>query len=175
MQTRESAPETLLKKHVGGFIYDGVRAGQKLRAGLSRRAVCTRPLPLEDVAFFIKPISNDTVEHHCDPSDRRSLRGFLGFGLVLTLTLLLAYGPRAWIRQSGYRTAGLNRQIEELKIVQDQLTVRQGQLGDLRRVAELASLEGFSEPKPEDYTWQERTVPAANPDNALAQLLVEGE
>ncbi len=175
MLPRESAPEAPSNKQVNGFTYDGVRAGRNIRAGLSRRAACTRPLPLEDVAFFIKQIDNDRVEYRYDPADKRSLRGFVGFGLAAALILLIGYGPRAWVRQSGYRTAALSRQVEELKMVQGQLTVRQGQLGDLRRVADLAAKEGFVEPKPEDYAWQDRTVPPANADNALAQLLMEGD
>ncbi len=175
MQPRKSAPEVPSNIEVRGFTYDGVRAGRKLRAGLSRRAASTRPLPLEDVAFFIKDIENNGVEHRYDPSDERSLRGLLGCGLVLALTLLMLFGPRAWVRHSGYRAAELSRQIEELQVVQDQLTVRQGQMGDLRRVADLASKDGFIEPRPGDYAWQDRTVPPANPDNALALLLAEGD
>jgi hypothetical protein len=167
-------PEAPSAKQVSGFTYDGVRAGRKLRAGLSRRAACTRPLPLEDVVFFIKNIDNYAVEYRYDPTDKRSLRRLVGCGLAVALTLLLAFGPRAWVRQSGYRTAELSRQIEELRIVQDHLTVRQGQLADLRRVADLAAKDGFVEPRPGDYAWQDRTVPPVNPDNALAQLIAEG-
>ena len=174
VQPRESAPEAPSTLQVSGFTYDGVRAGRKLRAGLSRRAACTRPLPLEDVAFFIKDIENDAVEHRYDPSDERSLRGLLGCGLAVALALVILFGPRAWVRHSGYRAAELSRQIEELQVVQDQLTVRQGQLGDLRRVADLAAKDGFIEPRPGDYAWQDRTVPPASPDNALALLLLEG-
>ncbi len=175
MLRRKPAPEAPLKKQVDGFTYDGVRAGRKIRAGLSRRAAFTRPLPLEEVAFFVKRIDNDKVQYRYDPVDKRSLRSCLCLGVAAALTLLIGYGPRAWTRQSGYRAAELSRQIEELKMVQGQLTVRQGQLGDLRRVAELAAREGFVEPKPEDYTWQDRTVPPENTDNALAQLLVGGD
>ena len=71
--------------------------------------------------------------------------------------------------------AKLSQQIEQLRVVQDQLTVRQGQLGDLRRVAELAALEGFREPAPGEVEWQDRTVPPAEPNNALAQLLAESQ
>ncbi len=162
-------------KETSGFTYDGVRAGRNIKAGLSRRAAFTRPLPLEDVAFFIKHIDNDTVEYQCDPTDKSSLRGFVSIVLAAALILLIGYGPRAWVRQSGYRTVELSRQVKALKMMQDQLTVRQGRLGNLRRVAELAAKEGFVEPGPEDYAWQDQTIPPANANNALAQLLLEGD
>lgn len=171
----KSRPAAPSNKKVDGFTYDGVRAGRNIRAGLSRQAGFTQPLPLEDVAFFVKRIDNDEVEYRCDPADKRSLLGFVSLGLAAALILLIGYGPRAWIRQSGYRTAELNRQVKELTMVQRQLTVRRGQLAHPQRVKELAAQQGFVEPSPEDYFWQDRTVPPANPGNALAQLLTEGD
>ena len=175
LSTKKSAPEAPSNKWAGGFTYDGVRAGRNIRAGLSRRAGATRPLPLEEVAFFVKQIDNDKVAYRSDPADKRSLRGFVSLGLAAALTLLIGYGPRAWIRQSGYRTAELNRQVRELTMVQRQLTVRRGQLAHPQRVKELAAQEGFIEPRSEDYLWQDRTLPPASMDNALAQLLTEGD
>jgi hypothetical protein len=38
------------------FLYDGVAAGREVRAGLARRSASVRPLPMEDLCFFVKPI-----------------------------------------------------------------------------------------------------------------------
>lgn len=52
-----------------GFVYDGVRVGRAMRAGLSRRSASSRPLPMEDVSFYIKSSSASQLRRRCDPGD----------------------------------------------------------------------------------------------------------
>lgn len=157
----------------GGFVYDGVAAGRAVRAGLSRRAAGGRPLPMEDVAFFIKDVDNSGLRRQADPSARAAwLRMISGGGLVL-LFLIVCFGPRAWLRHSGYRQAVLIEQRDELRKTQRTLQVESEQLTDLRRVEEMARAQGLSAPGPDRVDWQNLTIEPVDDDRALAQNFLE--
>ena len=157
---REDQPAT-------GFVYDGVAAGAAMRAGLSRRSASTRPLPMEEVTLYIKEIDNSDVRRPADPAGRRAFVRMIGSGLLALVVLVLCFGPRAWLRHSGYRQAELSERRQELSEINHHLQVRHAQLSDLRRVVRMAAAQGLSEPPPERYTWQGRTIDEAPVEGAL--------
>ena len=81
-----------------------------------------------------------------------------GGGLELHLTVLAAFGPRAALRQSGYRLEQLSKRHQSLKEINHQLTMRQAMLSDVRRVTALAEAKGLAAPPTERYAWQNRTI-----------------
>lgn len=137
-----------------GFVYDGALAGRALRAGLSRRFARTLPLPMEEVLLYVKSIESQHVRRAADPADKRAWRRMVGYGSLTVLMLVMAFGPRAWLRHSSYRQAELIEKRTELREIQDHLRVRYAQVSDLRRVMAKAALAGLEAPPTDRYVWQ---------------------
>jgi len=156
-----------------GFVYDGVAAGAAMRAGLSRRSAYARPLPMEEVTLYIKEIDNSGVRRAADPAGRNAFARMIGCGLIALFLLVLCFGPRAWLRHSGYRQAELAELRLELSQINHHLQVRHAQLSDLRRVVRMAAAQGLAEPPLERYTWQGRTIAEEPDDAALVNNLRE--
>ncbi len=155
------------------FCYDGAAAGRARKAGLSRRKACGRPLPMEEIALFIKTLDNSRVRRPVDPVDKRVWLRTVGMLTAALLLTILALGPRAWLRHSHYRHAELTDKRLELLEIERHLQVRHAQLTDLRRVGRVAAGKGMISPPPERYAWQDLTVEPVAPDAALAETFVE--
>jgi len=152
----------------GGFVYDGARAGRATRAGLSRRSASSRPLPMEDVYFYVKELDNTNLQRRPDPADRAIWLRFVGVGMLGLLMMITTFAPRPLLRHSGYRLEKLNEKYQALAEIQDQLRVRQARLSDLRRVADLAGGQGLEQTPPERFAWQDRTIPPVSQETELA-------
>ena len=155
------------------FVYDGVAAGRAVRAGLSRRSAGGRPLPMEGVAFFSKGIDNSGLRRNADPAARSGWTRMIATGAVLLLIAIACFGPRAWLRHSGYREAALIEQRDELMKTQRQLLVSHEQLTDSRRVEQMAAAQGLEAPGPERVAWQDLTIDPVGGERALAQSFLE--
>jgi len=145
-----------------GFFYDGVMAGREVKAGLSRRSAATRPLPLEDLCFFVKPIDNSRLIKVVDPKSRREC-----MKLVLTVAavfglLLLYMVPYLWMRRSGYRIGELKKHHEEMVESNRLLQVKQAELRSLDRIEAIARKLGMQAPAPEQVVWSDGGRPAAD-------------
>ena len=162
----ESPPTELLGP--GGFTFDGVRAGRAIRAGLSRRSAAASQMPMEDVYFHVKDLDNSKRRRRVDPSEKSALRHHVVGGFLIVFVVLAAFGPRAAVRQSGYRLEQLSKQHQSLKEVNNQLTMRQAVLSDVRRVTALAEAQGLAAPPPERYAWQNRTITPLTGGSELA-------
>ena len=141
-----------------GFTFDGVRAGRAIRAGLSRRSVATTPMPMEDVYFHVKGFDNSKRRRRIDPAEKSALRRYVVGGFVAVVVVLAAFGPRAALRQSGYRLQQLSKQQQSLNEINHQLRMRQAMLSNVSRVTALAEARGLATPPPERYGWQNRTI-----------------
>jgi len=155
----------------GGFVYDGVRANEAIRAGLSRRPAALRPLPMEDVCFYIKPIDNSDLQREADSREKGAWLRFVAGGLLVLMAVIGLYGPKAWMRQSGYRIEELESRHQALAEINRQLRVREAQLSNLSRVAEYASRMGLEAPPPERVAWQDLTIPPSSETTELAESL----
>jgi hypothetical protein len=171
-EKRQRSPEQpgawWLDESARGFVYDGVRCGRALRAGLSRRSAFGRPLPMEELGLYVKEIDNSGVSRRSSVERKIEWRRMVGFAGVLLVIVALGSGPRALLRQSGFRVDELAAQRQELIEKQDQLRVVQAQLSGLDRVGELAAARGFVAPSVENYTWQDRGISAEPSDNEFA-------
>ena len=159
---------TAPRRSPAGFVYDGARASRATRAGLSRRSASSRPLPMEDVYFYVKELDNTNLGRRLDPADRTIWTRFVGTGLLGLMLVILTFAPRPLLRQSGYRLEKMNEKYQALAEIQDQLRVRQARLSDLRRVADLATRQGLEQTPPERFAWQDRTIPPVSQETELA-------
>ena len=139
-----------------GFFYDGVEAGREVRASLSRRSAATRPLPLEGLCFFVKPIDNSRLVRVVDPHSRKEC-----LGLVLTVAALfvLALGyvvPYLSLLRTGYRIEDLKKEYEAMSESNRQLQVKEAVLKDPQRIYSIASGKlGLNVPSTERVAWSE--------------------
>ena len=156
------------------FCYDGAAAGRARKAGLSRRRAGGRPLPMEEVILFQKYLDNSRARRPMDPADKVSWLRAVGVLAVVLLLAILALGPRAWLRHSGYRQAELAGRSMGLQELERHLEVRHAQLTDLRRIGRVAAAMGLEAPPPEHYAWQDLTVDPAPSDAALAETFDPG-
>lgn len=164
----ESPPTELLGPR--GFTFDGVRAGRAIRAGLSRRLAAASPMPMEDVYFHVKDLDNSKRRRRIDPAEKSAWRRYVIGGFVAVVVVLAAFGPRASLRQSGYRLEQLSKQHQSLREINRQLTMRQAMLSDVRRVTALAEARGLAAPPPERYAWQNRTIAPLMGRSELASI-----
>ena len=151
----------------GTFFYDGVAAGREVRAGLSRRAAATRPLPMEDLCFFVKSIDNSRLVRVVDPHSGRECLGFVGFVSAVFFLALLYVGPSLAILRTGYRVEDLKREHEALVESARQLQVREAALRDPQRIYSIAKGKlHLDAPQPEQVIW-----PEANGNPGSGELL----
>ncbi len=64
--------------------------------------------------MYVKAIDNQHVKRPADPADKRAWRRMVGYGSLAVLVLVMALGPRAWLRHSSYRQAELTEKRTEL-------------------------------------------------------------
>lgn len=163
-EKRQRSPEQSgawwLDDSASGFVYDGVRCGRALRAGLSRRSAFGRPLPMEQMGLYVKDIDNSSVSRRSCTERKTEWRRMVVLSGIFLVVVALGYGPRALLRQSGFRVDALAAQHQALVEHQDQLRVVQARLSGLDRVGELAADRGFIAPPVENYTWQDRGISA---------------
>ena len=150
------------------FVYDGAGVGREARAGLSRRPVSSRLLPMENAYFHVKELDNSKLQRRSDPTDKVVWSRLVVGGLLGLVMMILTFAPRPLLRHSGYRLEKLNEKHQALVEIQDQLRVRQARLSDLRRIADLAERQGLEQTPPERFAWQNRTIPPVSREDELA-------
>lgn len=150
------------------FIYDGVRAGRDVRAGLSHRPVALTALPMEDICFHVKAIDNSRLKRRIDPGDKTMMGRLVILGIIVVVFCLASFGPVAAKRQSGYRLLSLNNQYQKLRVVNSQLKDHRAKLSNVQRVQGLARARGLAAAPPERYAWQDRTIVSAEANSELA-------
>ena len=152
-----------------GFYYDGVAAGREVRAGLSRRPAATRPLPMEDVCFFVKTIDNSRLVRVVDPHSRRECWGLVGVVSAAFVLALLYIGPALAMLRAGYRVQDLKREHEALVQEGRQLQVQEARLRDPQRIYGIARRLNLDAPAPEQVVWPEANGNIPNSRDMLAR------
>lgn len=155
---------------IGGFYYDGVAAGRGVRAGLSRRAASTRPLPMEELCFFAKSIDNSRLVRVVDPGSKRECLGLtLAVGAACLMALLLAAPYLAMLR-SGYRMEDAKKEHQALAETNRQLQVKEAELRDPQRIFRIAVGQlGMRAPRAEQVSWAESDRTPRDPGRLLAR------
>jgi cell division protein FtsL len=154
MATIDPAIDTLQSLNDTGFFYDGVWAGRAVRAGLSRRAASSRPLPMEEICFFVKAIDNSRLVRVLDPHSRRDCLKLVGFFASLFVLAVLYILPYLALRHSGYNVEDLKRQNLALGEENRALQVQESTLRDPQRIDTIARTRlGMKPALPEQMTW----------------------
>lgn len=152
------------------FFYDGVAAGREVRAGLSRRSAATRPLPMEELCFFVKPIDNSRLVRVVDPHSRRECLGLIGFVSAVFLLALFYIGPSLAMLRTGYRLEDLKQEHESLVENNRHLQVKEAALRDPRRIYSIARGKlGLDAPGPDQVIWTEPNPNQPNSHELLAR------
>ncbi len=146
-------PEAL--ESTTSFFYDGVAAGREVRAGLSRRPAATRPLPMEDLCFFVKTIDNSRLVRVVDPHSRRECLGLIASVTAVFFLALLYIGPRLALLHTGYRLEDLKKENQALAQTNRQLQMKEATLRDPQRIYSIAVKMGLAAPAPEQVVFPE--------------------
>jgi len=109
---------------------------------------------MEELGLYVKSVDNAGVRRRSAPEGKKYWSLMVGVSSLLLVAFGFGYGPRAWLRQSGYRLAEMAEKRQALVENQDHLRVRHARLSGLDRVGELAAQQGLIAPAVENYTWQ---------------------
>ncbi len=115
---------------------------------------------MEELGLFVKDIDNNGVRRRSAPEGKRSWVKTVCACAALLVILAFGYGPRAWLRQSGFRIAEMTQAKQQLIEHQDHLRVRYATLSGVDRVRVLAAERGLEAPPVENYTWQDTGISA---------------
>jgi cell division protein FtsL len=123
-----------------------------------------RPLPSEDVYFFIKKIDNSRVAKQADPAaSRRAWQaGVKGVAVAALLIMLLM--PRALEMMAGYRIHALAAEHDRLVNQKATLALEEAQLESPARLQQLAGQLRLVNPDPQHVVM----LNSAKTDSALA-------
>jgi hypothetical protein len=127
-------------------------------AAFSRaRDVCrVRPLPNEDVYFFTKRLDNSRVVRQCDPNARTrdwKVIGGAGFAAIALIAMLL---PSAYGLISGYQLSSLQQENQKLLTERARLEIEEARLVSAERLQELANIQKFVDPAPEQTVYLQK-------------------
>jgi hypothetical protein len=109
---------------------------------------------MEELGLYIKSVDNAGVRRRSAPEGKKHWSRTVVVSSMLLVGLAFVFGPRAWLRQSGYRIAEMTEKRQALVENQDHLRVRHARLSGLDRVGELAAQQGLIAPAVQNYTWQ---------------------
>jgi cell division protein FtsL len=161
-------PAVDLESYRTPFIYDGISAGRDVRAGLSRRAAASRPLPMEDLCFFVKTIDNSRLVRVLDPHSRRDCVKLIVFVSALCLLAMLYVVPYLALRYTGYRIEDLKSEHVSLAETNRSLQVQEAALRDPQRIDAIARTRlGMRPALPEQVAWPDAGRPVRPDDREL--------
>jgi len=123
-----------------------------------------RPLPSEDVYFFIKRIDNSRVAREADPAARRrawqaGMKGIAAAGILILLLM-----PRALEMVAGYRIHALAAEHDRLVNQKAVIALQEAQLESPERLQQLAGQLRLVNPDPRHVVM----LNSAKTDSALA-------
>jgi hypothetical protein len=109
--------------------------------------------PNEDVYFRVKHIDNSRVLRTADPAARKACWRMIGYSFVfaaLVITLLL---PTLYDLIAGYRVEALRQERARLQLDRAALELEEAKLISPARLAELAKIQQFVDPAPENVVY----------------------
>jgi cell division protein FtsL len=124
-----------------------------------------RPLPSEDVYFFIKRIDNGRIVREADPEARRRAwqAGLKGIAVAALLIMLLM--PRALEMMAGYRVHQLSAEHDRLLAQRAEVTLEEARLQSPARLQQIAAQLRLANPEPRHVV----VLNSARPDGVLAK------
>ena len=111
-----------------------------------------RPLPNEDIYFWVRSIDNSRVMAQADPATTKACWKSIAACMLAVLLLVGVLLPAAYNLLAGYQFNAL--QVEKQKLLDDQalLDMQEAELLSPARLAELAQMQEFVDPAPEHMT-----------------------
>ncbi len=150
------------------WITSATRTGEDAAVLVRQRAGddCElRPLPNEEVYFWVRHVDNSRVIPQADPKSTRACLRYMGSAGLAVLLLVGILFPVAYNVLAGYHIGVLEKQRESLLRERAELELTEAELLNPARLAELPAYQQLVDPKPETAFSL-----GASPDAALAKL-----
>jgi len=122
-----------------------------------------RPLPNEDVCLWVKRIDNSRVLRKSDPVARQEYWRFARVAAVAVILVVGVLLPNAYGLLAGYQISALNLERDRMIDERKGLEAAEARLLSPERLAELARMQEFVDPAPENLLY----LPPVN-DKSLA-------
>ncbi len=136
------------------FVEPGAAAASEPHARIVRAsadAYRLRPLPNDDVYFFVKRIDNSHVVRKADPKARARSWKALGASCLAAAGLIATLLPSAYGLMASYQLHQLQQEHQRLVGEESRLELEEATLVSPERLQRLAKDEGFTDPTP-DHT-----------------------
>ncbi|MBX5495865.1 MAG: hypothetical protein IRZ15_11080 [Bryobacteraceae bacterium] len=114
-----------------------------------------RPLPNEDVHFFIKKIDNSLVVREADPQARTACVHSIAVACIVAVLVIAMLLPGAYGLLAGYQIERLKKENEELQAMAKSLEIREAELVTPQRLEELAKIQRLVDPAPDKVVYLE--------------------
>ncbi len=119
------------------------------RANARSGACRLRPLPNEDVYFFVKRIDNSRVIREADPAASRVCWRTIAVACAAAVIVIGILLPHAWGVIAGYQIQSLKAEEQRLKSEFSVVQAEEARLLRPERLEELARQQRFVEPTPD--------------------------
>lgn len=130
----------------------------------ARSGVCRlRPLPNEDVYFFVKRIDNSRVIREADPAASRVCWRTIAVACAAAVIVIGILLPHAWGVIAGYQIQSLRAEQQRLKSEFSAVLADEARLLSPERLEELARRQQFVEPSADHIHYL-----SPRPDGAVA-------
>jgi hypothetical protein len=106
-----------------------------------------RPLPGEDIFFYVKRIDNSRVVREADPRSRGAAWSAAAMMCLMAVLLTVSVAPRIANLFAGYRIESLRQEQQRLVDERQVLDVEEAKLLRLDRLEELARRRNLAPPK----------------------------
>jgi len=132
------------------------RVQPRAAARKTRDLFAVRTLANEDVYFFVKAMDNTTVVRVADPAAHRACWRMLGGSLFSVLFLVaLLMSPGLYNLMAGYQIQTLQKEHQSLLNQRAALELDETKLISPQRLEELARIQQFIDPAPQDVVYLE--------------------
>lgn len=112
-----------------------------------------RALPNEDVYFYRKQIDNSRLVRQPDPATRIRSWRWLAVSAAVTLLLAVLFSPAIYGRLAGYQIEDLKAEHSRLLVERDRLKAEEAQLLSPERLEEIARIQQFIDPSPDQVVY----------------------
>jgi len=111
--------------------------------------------PNDDVFLYVKHIDNSRVAREADPAARATCWRLIGSSLVVATLLIGLLLPTLYGLIAGYRLEALHQERDRLQVDRSALELEETKLLSPARLEELARMQRFVDPAPENVVYLE--------------------